>query len=59
MQLNFLYHRKALFTFLNYNIFHKLLPNTEILIALWLLPYKLCKNNLQNLIGIKILFKKF
>ena len=38
--------------FLNYDIFHKRLSNKEILIALWLLPYKLCKNNLWNLIGI-------
>ena len=43
LKIHFLYHHKALF--LNYNIFHKLLSNKEVLIVLWLLPYKLCKNN--------------
>ena len=44
-------------TFLNY-IFHKLLSNKEILVALWLLLYKICKNNNEMWVELSS-FKKF
>ena len=49
--------RKVLFFSYN-NIFHKLLSNKEILVILWLLPYKVCKNNNETWLEL-ILFKNF
>ena len=44
-------------TFLNYNSFHKLLSNKKNLVVLWLLLYKLCKNN--NETWFELSFEKF
>ena len=43
---------------MNYNIFHKFLSNKDILVALWLLLYKLGKNKNEAWLELG-LFKKF